>query len=129
MLADRGVGVGEDHALPAQVFLQRAVDDFALELGLHAGQELLLGLGNAQPVEGLLDFVGHVVPGLALMVGRLEVVEDVLEVDVDVAAPARHRLGVEDVQALQPEVAHPVRLVLHLRNLVDDLGDRVPCGP
>ena len=38
-----------------EVFLQRAVDDFALELGLHAGQELLLGLGDAQLVEGVLD--------------------------------------------------------------------------
>ena len=31
---------------------------------------------------------GHVVPGLALVVGRLEVVVDVLEIDADVAAPA-----------------------------------------
>ena len=37
---------------------------------------------------------------LALLVGRLEVVEDVLEVEVDLAAPVRHRLGVEDLQAL-----------------------------
>ena len=47
----------------ARSSLQRAVDHFALVLGLHAGQELLLGLGNAQPVEGVLDVVGHVVPG------------------------------------------------------------------
>ena len=40
----------------------------------------------------------------------------------DIAAPARHRLGVEDLQALQPEIAHPVRLVLHVGNLVDDFG-------
>ena len=39
MLADGGVGVGEDHALLGEVFLQRAVDDFALELGLHAGED------------------------------------------------------------------------------------------
>ncbi len=66
VLADGGVGVGEDHALLGEVFVQRAVDDFALVLGLHAGQELLLGLGDAQPVEGPLDVVGHVVPGPAL---------------------------------------------------------------
>ena len=66
MLADGRVGVGEEDALLAEVFLQRAVDDFALELGLHAGEELLLGLGNAEPVERVLDLLRHVVPGLAL---------------------------------------------------------------
>ncbi len=52
MFAHGRVGVGEDHALAAQLFLQRAVDHFALELGLHAGQKFLFGLGNAQLVEG-----------------------------------------------------------------------------
>ena len=125
--------------LLGQVFLQRAVDHFALELGLHAGQKLLFGLGNAQPVERLLDLLGHVVPGLALVVGRLEVVVDVLESRCPMsAAPARHRLGLEDLQDLQPEIAHPRRLVLHLGDLRDDLRvdalagleDRLasPCG-
>ena len=118
----RGVGVGEDHALVCQVFLQRAVDDFAFELGLHAGEVFLLGLGNAQPVERALDLLGHVVPRAALVFGRLEVVVDVLEVEGDVAAPARHRLGVENLQAVEPELAHPLRLVLHVGNLADDLG-------
>ena len=51
MLADGGIGIGEDDALFGQVFLQRTVDDFALELRLDAGKVLLLGLGNAQPIE------------------------------------------------------------------------------
>ena len=101
MLADRRIGVGEDHALAAQVFFQRAVDHFAFELGLHAGQELLFGLGNAQPIERLLDFLRHFVPGFALLIGRLQVVENVLEVDGDISAPVRHRLGVENLQALR----------------------------
>ena len=122
MFADRGVGIGEDHALPAQIVLERAVHDFAFELGLHAGQELLLSFGNAEPVEGLLDFLGHVLPGFALVVGRLEVVVDILEIDVDASAPARHRLGVEDLQALETKVAHPGGLALHLGNLRDDFG-------
>ena len=33
----------------------------------------------------------------------------------------RHRLRLEDLQRPQPEIAHPLRLVLHLRNLGDDL--------
>ena len=42
-----GVGVGKDHALRAQLLTERAVDDFALVLGLNPGQELLFGLRNA----------------------------------------------------------------------------------
>ena len=44
---------------------------------------------------------------MALALGRLEIVVDVLEVDADVAAPAGHGLGLEDLQTLQAEVAHP----------------------
>ena len=45
-----------------QFFLQGVVDHLGLVLRAHAGQELALGLGDAQPVEGVLDVVGHVVP-------------------------------------------------------------------
>ncbi len=38
------------------------VDDFGLVLGADAGEELPLGLGDAQAVERLLDVLGHVVP-------------------------------------------------------------------
>ncbi len=124
----RRVGVGEDHALVAQIFLQRAVDHFALELRLDAGQKFLFGLGNAQPVEGLLDLVGHVVPGFALMIGRLEIVEDVLKIDADIAAPVRHRLGVENLQAFQAKIEHPLGLVLHLRDLPDDIAVQSATG-
>ena len=120
MLADGRIGVGEDHALPGHLFLQRAVDHFALVLGLDAGEELLLGLGDAQPVEGGLDLAGHVVPRLDLPLGRFEIVVDVLELDADVAAPAGHGLALEDLQALQAELAHPRRLALHLGDFGDD---------
>ncbi len=121
MLAHGRVGVGEDHAQLGHVLAERAVDHFALVLGLHAGQELLLGLGDPQLVEGVLDLRRHVFPGAALVLGGLEIVEHVLEIDVDLAAPQRHRLGVEDLQALEAEVPHPRRLALHLRDFLDDL--------
>ena len=121
VLADGGVGVGEDDALLRQVFLQRAIHHLAFELRLHAREELPFGLGDAETVEGLLDGIGNFFPGLALLLGGLQVVEDVLEVDGDVAAPVGHRLGVEDLERLEPEVAHPGRLALHLRDLRDDV--------
>ena len=42
----------EDHALIRQVLLDVVVDHLRLVLGADAGQELLLGLGDAQLVEG-----------------------------------------------------------------------------
>ena len=123
VLAQAGVHVEEDHALLLEVLLQRVVDDLGLVLGADAGEELLLGLGDAEPVEGVLDVGRHVVPGLALLLGRLQVVEDVLEVDLaEVAAPRGHRARAEVLERLQAEVPHPLRLVLVLGDLRDDLG-------
>ena len=98
MLTDGGVGVGEDHPLLRQILLKRSVDHLALELRLHPGEKLPLRLGDPQPVEGLLDLLGHIVPGLPLMIGGLQVIEDVLEIDADVATPMRHRAGIEDLE-------------------------------
>ena len=41
-----------------------------LVLGADAGQELALRLGDAQLLEGVLDVLRHLVPGLALLLGR-----------------------------------------------------------
>ena len=97
MLADGRVRVGEDHALLGKILFQRAIDDFALELRLYAGEKLLLSFRDAQPVECLLDLFRHVVPGLALVFGRFEIVIDVLEVEADVTAPLGHLLLKENL--------------------------------
>ena len=93
VLAEGRVGIDEDDALLLEVFAQAVVDDLRLVLGADAGQELALGLGDAQLVERVLDLGGDVVPGLPLAVGGLHVVVDVVEVQVaEVAAPGRGRL-------------------------------------
>ena len=56
-----------------------------------------------------------------LLVGRLEVIKDILKIDSNIATPSRHRLLIEDFQSLQAILSHPLRFVLHFRNLVDDL--------
>ena len=57
-----------------------------------------------------------------MLVRGREVVEDILEVEADVAAPVRHGLGVEDFERLEAELAHPVGLVLDVGDLMDDFG-------
>ena len=125
VLAQPGVHVQEDDALLLEVLADRVVDDLGLVLGRDTRQELALGLGDAQLVEGVLDIGGNVVPGLlGAALTRAHVVEDVLEVDlVQVGRrPGGHRLLVEDVQRAQAELEHPLRLVLVGRDLLDDLA-------
>ena len=53
VVAQRGVGVEEDHALLLEVLLELVVDDLGVVLRADAGEELLLGLGDAELVEGV----------------------------------------------------------------------------
>ncbi|TXT30417.1 MAG: hypothetical protein FD138_2294 [Planctomycetota bacterium] len=123
MITQRRVGVGKDHSLFGEVFLQAAVDDFGFVLSLHAREIFLLGLRDAKPVVGLADVVGHVFPTLLQIGRRLHVVEDVLEVDFShVTAPCGHRLLEEGLQRVDTEVPHPLRLLLHLGDLIYDLA-------
>ena len=114
VLAQRGVGVEEQDALLLQVLADLVVDDLRLVLRGDAGdQPLLLGLGDAQPVVGVLDVGRQLVPGRRLLLGGADEVLDVVEVDAgEVRAPGRHRLLAEQPQPLEPQVEHPLRLAL-----------------
>ncbi len=114
---------GEDDALLLQVLADLVVHDLRLILRGDAGdQALLLRLGDAELVVGALDVGGQVVPARRLLLGRPDEVLDVLEVDAgQVRAPVGHRLAAEQLQALQPQVQHPFRLVLPGRDVPHDL--------
>ena len=101
VLAQRRVGVQEEDALLLEVLADLVVDDLGLVLGRDAGdQPLLLGLRDAQPVVGVLDVVGQVVPRGGLLLGRPHEVLDVVEVDAgEVGAPVGHGLLAEESSA------------------------------
>ena len=65
VLAQAGVHVHEQDALASRSLVDLVVDDLGLVLGADAGEELALGLGDAELVEGVLDVVGDVVPASA----------------------------------------------------------------
>ena len=122
VLAQAGVHVEEEHALLLEILLELVVHDLRLVLGAHAGEVLLLSLGNAELVPRVEDLRRQVLPALRLLLGRADVVVDVLEVDVvQVPAPLRQLPGEEVVERLVPELAHPVGLVLVLGDRLDDL--------
>src|SRR6516162_6209542 len=98
------------------------VHDFRLVLRRDAGDEaLLLRLGDAELIVGVLDVCGQVVPARRLLLGRADEVLDVVEVDRgQVRAPVWQRLAAEQAQSLQPQVEHPFRLVLLGRYVTHD---------
>ena len=120
ILADGAVHIQEDHAQLLEILAQRVVDHFGLVLRADAGEELALGLGDTQPLEGVLDVVGHFVPRLALLFGGLDVVVDVVEVDAaEIGAPVRHRPLEIVLVRLQTELEHPSGSPFILRDLLD----------
>ena len=122
VLAQSRVHVEEDHALGLEVRLELVVDDLRLVLGPDAGEVLLLRLGDSELVPGVEDLGREVLPLVDLLLGRPNVVVDVVEVDLcEVAAPGRQRTSVEVVERLVAELAHPRGLVLVLRDRFDDL--------
>ena len=117
---ERLVGAHEHDADLGQLLADRVVDDLGVVLRADAGQELALRLGDPQPLERLLDLLGDVVPRLLFALGRLAVVDDLVEVDVlEVAAPLGHRPAQEVLVRAQPELEHPVGLVLERADLFD----------
>src|SRR5262249_44760365 len=72
---------------------------------------------------GVLDVFGDLVPAAAVLLRGADEVVDVVEVDlVQIPAPLRGRAGLEVLERLQAEVAHPLRLVLVLGDRLDDLA-------
>jgi hypothetical protein len=65
------VGAHEDDADLGQLLADAVVDDLGVVLRADAGQELALGLGMPEALEGLLDLVRDVVPGLLLTLDGL----------------------------------------------------------
>ncbi len=131
ILLDRGIHVAEQHALLVERLARAVIDDLGLVLRRDAGEKLALGLGDAETVERALDVLGHVVPRALRLVGRLHEIVDVGEVDLAQErriAPRRHRLSDEQVVRFEPELAHPLRLVLHRADPLDDLGRQALIG-
>ena len=123
MLAKRGVHVAEDDAELFEVFAVSVIHHFRFVLGGDTSEVFALSFWDPELFVGVLDGLGDIVPVILHRFGWLDVIEDVVEVDLGhVAAPLGHWALLEALVGLQTEVAHPRRLSLHPRHLVDDVG-------
>lgn len=124
VLAKTTVHVEEDYSLLLEVFANRMVDGLGLVLGRDAGEPLLLGLGNAQLLEGVTDVLGDVIPILLRAFAGAQEVADVVEINLleqGHVAPCRHRSLLVVPIGLDAELSHPLRLVLERRDVAHDL--------
>ena len=115
-----GIGTGEralhvrvHHALGRHLVLDVMVNQLGIVLRPHPGQRFLLRLGDAQPLKGILDVLGHLRPlGLHIRIGA-DVGDDVIHVQaLNAGAPVRHFRLIINLQGLQPELLHPCGIVL-----------------
>ena len=121
VFTQRGIGIEKDNTNLVEFFLHVVVDHFRIVLRTDTGEELPLGFGNAEPIEGLLDVVGHVIPAPLATIGGFDVVVDVVEVEFgQISAPFRHRFLLEYLVGFQAILAHPIRLALDVAHLVDN---------
>ena len=125
-----GVGAGEGafhvgvhHALSGHLGLDVVVHHLGVVLGAHARQRCPLGLGDAQPLKGVLDVLGHVAPLAAHLGVGAHVGHDVVHVQpFNGRPPVLHRHPVVGFQRFQAEDAHPLGIVLFLGDFFHDLA-------
>src|SRR6266568_1996803 len=123
------VHIGEDNAELLQVLTHFVVDGFTLVLRGYTGEELALSFWNTQAVKGIFNLERYVFPGLALLLDRLDVIKDIVEVySRKVGAPGWHWALPKVFKALKAVFTHPTGFALHIGDLLNNLAGKSPLG-
>ena len=123
LVVQRLLDAGVHDAHLGRGILHGVVDELGVVLCADAGEVGLLGLGDAQTVEGVLDVVRDVVPAGLLLCRGLDVGDDVVHVEaLDGGAPVGLGELVVDFERLQAVLEHPLGLVFLLGDLTHDFG-------
>src|ERR1700757_2915645 len=114
----------EDHTLGRNCLFDVRVDRLAIKLSFDPGEELPFALGNAEALERLFNPLGNVIPAPLCCPARSEVITDHVEVYFLELVPSpmgRQRFALEDLVRTFAELAYPVRLALHIDDIIDGL--------
>ncbi|MNE72039.1 hypothetical protein D3C80_1679500 [compost metagenome] len=99
MLTQSRIRIREDNPLLLQILLHAVVYDLRFILSRYPCKKLLLCFRDAELVEGFFDFGRNLFPCLSLLLGRLNIILDVVEIQIaQVATPIRIRHFVELLQ-------------------------------
>ena len=123
--------VDEDDALLGDGGFDVRVSGLAVVLRFDTGEEFTFLLRDAETIEGLLHILRHVVPGTLRLLTVAQIVAELVEVDVFevLRGPMRgHGLVLEDFERLVTELAHPIRVVLHIADVIDGLRRDAEAG-
>ncbi len=107
----------EDHALIADGFLDVGVNRLAVELRFDAGEEFSFLLRNAEPLEGALHVLRHIVPRLAArLCARARGSSGFCRRSMFSRSLLAQWVGIgfasNTFERLLPEIAHPVGIFL-----------------
>ena len=108
-----------DHALLGHLGANVVIHQLGVILCAHARQRFTLRLRNAQPLKGVLDVLRHLGPLIFHIGVGADVGDDVIHVQsLDGGAPVGHVHAVVNLQGVQPEQLHPLRIMLFLGKLL-----------
>ena len=123
LVVQRLLDAGVHDAHLGRGILHGVVDELGVVLCADAGEVGLLGLGDAQTVEGVLDVVRDVVPAGLLLCRGLDVGDDVVHVEaLDGGAPVGLGELVVDLERLQARARASTRARLSSWILTHDFG-------
>ena len=122
MSAYSPVHIRVDHALGSNLVAHIVINQLRVVLRADAGERLALRLRDAEAIKGVLDVLGHILPVVLHPGLRADIGGDVIHVQpLDRRTPVRQGHFVVDLQSMQAELLHPHRVMLFLRQFVDDL--------
>ncbi len=112
-----------------EVLQDAVIHHFRFVLRTDAREKLLLRLRDAQLIEGLLDRIRNIIPGLPFLLRRFDVVINVIQVKTaDIAAPSWHRAFHEMLERLQTVLEHPLRFAFYCRYLLHNFSIQTFAG-